>query len=102
MGNILLKARGVDGGLGADIEQGGGEGGGGQLNDLATSTHLFGQDGVGDVTGDREVNRQDDDVGQRGDDAQEDCIAHLEGQHGVHCEDDEEEEWNLKEEEPEK
>lgn len=42
-----------------------------------------------------EAQGKDDDVGQGGDDTQKDSVPQLEGQHGVHCEDDEEEEGNL-------
>lgn len=42
-----------------------------------------------------EAQCEDHDVGQRGDDAQHNGVPQLEWQHGVHGEDDEEEERHL-------
>lgn len=44
-----------------------------------------------------EVQREGHDVRHRGDDAQHHGVQQLEGQHGVHREDDEEEERHLQE-----
>lgn len=50
---------------------------------------------TGLVFGHCEVHRKNNDVRQRGDDTQGYSIAHLEWQHGVDCNDDEEEEGHL-------
>lgn len=43
----------------------------------------------------RQADAQHDGVGRGGEDAGDDGISHVEGQHGVHHEDDEEEEGHL-------
>lgn len=47
------------------------------------------------ITVNDEVQREDDDVGNWGDDAQQHSVPQREWQHGVHSEDDEEEERHL-------
>lgn len=57
--------------------------------------YLVGEARSGGVVVNCQAQCKDQDVGQRGDDTQHHSVPQLERQHGVHCEDDEEEERHL-------